>query len=591
MPKYIFSELIFNMQSRYKNSGFKLKNHIGLDTETYNGYVRLIADSTGEYKLISSFDNLINYLTNKKFRNSMNWFYNIQFDFDSIIKYLSKEEIIELYENKSLIYNKRLLTYIPKKYFGIKSNNNYYHFYDLFNFLEISLNKASKKYLNDEKLNIVDAERLNYDIQYWADNEELIIHYCLKDAKLTSELAKYFWDLIYNTINFNPKRPFSKGKLAEEYFISKCNIPTIENIPYAVLEIAYNHYRGGRFELLQKGLFDKVYEYDIKSAYPFEIAQLIDFSKGKWEKIKGFNDAYLGFYNCKIESMEPIISPFIMKIGSLSIYPNGKFKTILTNYEINTIHKLFPDIEIKVLNGYIFNPIQKEYPFIEEVNNLYYLKEKETDEDIKYIYKIILNALYGKTIQCIDKKAGKLFNPIYATLITSNTRLKLLKFLKSFDFAIALSTDSIHSIKPLKINKFPKLGDFDINFEGKGIYIMSDVYYLWNPKKSKSRFRGFMIKEDDTSTNLLSILQSMIHTNELKYSYKVTRPYHLGECLKEKFIKSRQSFINLNDINIFYEETKTIDFNGDKKRLWNREFNSVIDILTNNIQSIPLIIT
>jgi len=523
----------------------------------------------------------------------MNWFYNIQFDFDSIIKYLPKDDIIKLYEDKKIIYNNRIISYIPKKYFSIKSSTNYYHFYDLFNFLEISLNKASKKYLRDEKLDIVDVERLNYDLNYWKENEELIIHYCLKDAKLTSELAVYFWDLVYNTIKFNPKRPFSKGKLAEEYFIYTCNIPTIEGMPREVLEIAYNHYRGGRFELLQRGFFENVYEYDIKSAYPCEVANLIDFTKGKWKKVKGYTDSYYGFYNCEIECMEPLLSPFILKTGNLSIYPNGKFKTILSNNEINTIQKLFPDIEIKVLNGYIFNPIEKIYPFKEEVNKLYILKENEKDEDIKYVYKTILNAIYGKSIQISpNKETGKLFNPINATKITSETRLKLLEQLAdNFDKGIALSTDSVHSTKKLKVNKFPKLGDFDNNFIGKGIYVMSDIYYLWNNNKSKSRFRGFMIKEDDSSTSLLSILQSLLNKNKLKYSYKITRPYHLGECLKEKFIKSRNSFINLDDINIFYEETKVIDFNGDKKRLWNREFNSVIDILTNNIQSIPLIIT
>lgn len=420
--KYEFNELNIKRQNRYANQGFKLKDHIGIDTETYHGYVKLIADSTGKFKLVNNFSDIFNFLTSARFRGMYNWFYNIQFDFDSIIKFLPKEEVIRLYEYKTLPYNKSVITYIPKKYFSIKdTHNNYYHFYDLFNFLEISLDKASKKYLKDEKLHLVNAEILNTNKQYWIDNKDLIIQYCLKDAELTARLAKYFWDFIYKAISFNPKKPFSKGRLAEEYFLKMCNIPTIDNIPMRVLKIAYDHYKGGRFELLKRGYQPIIYEYDIKSAYPKIISELIDYSRGKWKYVKEYDNTDLGFFRCIVNSSEENISPFVIKMGGLSIYPNGNFRTILTNYEIESINKLFPEIEIEVTSGYTFRAVDKYYPFKKEIEKLYELKEQETEEELKYALKITLNALYGKFIQTVNKNTGKLFNPIYATIITSQT--------------------------------------------------------------------------------------------------------------------------------------------------------------------------
>ena len=46
----------------------------------------------------------------------------------------------------------------------------------------------------------------------------------------------------------------------------------------------------------------------------------------------------------------------------------------------------------------------------------------------KYCIKILMNAFYGKHIQSVNKHTGKVFNPVFAALITSKTRIKLLEF-------------------------------------------------------------------------------------------------------------------------------------------------------------------
>ena len=577
--------------------GFTRKENMGIDTETYKGYAKLICDNEGNYKFLDSFDDVLQFLTQKRFEQKFNWFFNIRFDFEALIKYLDYGELVELYNESTLQYNEHFsIDYIPSKFFSINFNHKNFHFYDMHNFLEMSLNKASETFLNDKKMSdIVDSAQLNLNSDYWEQNRENIIKYCIKDAELTKRLADYFWNIIYERLNFNPKRPMSKGKLSEEYFLQICNIPTINGIDYKVLKTAYNSFYGGHFEILKRGYFDHVYTYDIKSAYPAEIAALIDYSKGKWEKVKKIDEnAHSGFYSCRIEAMEEYFSPFKQKLGNekvgLNIYPNGRFKQYLTKEEILFYESRFPNSSIKIDFGYEFTPKELAYPFKSEIERLYSWKDKETDADIKYCVKIIMNSLYGKFIQVSGKmnETGRLFNPIYAAKITAGARIKILDLaLQNPDSIISFSTDSVSSTKPLKVTDNPKLGDFAKDFEGEGVFIMSDVYNLWNTEtnKVKSKLRGFALaKTKDLEEKEVYLKDILSNLNSDKYEYSTNRPYHLGECLLH--CKKRR----VEDLNIFGEQKKTIDINGDTKRVWEKDFKTGKDCLKEAHDSLPLVI-
>ncbi|MCW7079314.1 MAG: hypothetical protein OCU22_09355, partial [Canidatus Methanoxibalbensis ujae] len=85
----------------------KNKNHpiIGWDTETYNGYARLICNSVGQYLLIDkqqpdseTFIRIINFMASKKWRGTHGFFWNMEYDISAILKYTSREVAKELYE-------------------------------------------------------------------------------------------------------------------------------------------------------------------------------------------------------------------------------------------------------------------------------------------------------------------------------------------------------------------------------------------------------------------------------------------------------------------------------------------------------------
>jgi len=593
MPKYPFSELIITPQWRFKNKGFKRKENTGIDSETLKGYTKLLCDSSGRYKLVESFGDILNFLTHSYFYQKQNWFFNIQFDFESMVKHLEYRELVELYKNHEIEYNTYLIYYIPKKFFSIRDKNKqHFYFYDINAFLESSLNKVSKKFLGKEKLNIINASKLNKSKIYWKKYLNQIIKYCLHDALLTKEVSDYFWNLIFDTLQFQPKRPFSKGRLAEEYFLSKCYVPTINDIPKSVLNYSWMNYSGGRFEILKRGFFPEIYTYDIKSAYPSIIANLYDINKGVWKLTREYDkESDLGFYYCDISFLDEYFSPFMLKLGSLNIYPNGSYYQYLNNFEIDFIRENFNNVEIRIIGGVKFSLHEEIFPYRDEIQFLYDWKERERDEDIKYCLKIVMNSYYGKKIQVTNFKTGRLFNPIEASLITSLTRIKLLKFgLQSPKNVICFSTDSVHSIEKLKYPKHPKLGDFAKDFEGKGWYIMSDIYSLINNQnKRKDKFRGFTIRNEDNDKQELDKFACTLEyvLEELGkgtiFEYEKERPLHLGECLthyKKKTVK---------DINIFKPQLKKININGDTKRIWERDFIDSYDAKENSISSYPIL--
>lgn len=600
--KYQFDELELTSQRRYKRKAMRKRENTGLDTETYHGKAYLICDDSGRYKILHSFDDALIFLTHSRFRTGNNWFFNIKFDFEALIKWLPLPLLQVLYATGELDYHAYHLKFLDKKFLRITNSKHNYTFYDINNFIGSSLNQASKNYLNETKYDAIDSSRLNVDKEYWKENIDEIIFYCKKDASLTKRVADYFWNLIDNHIHFLPSMPYSKGAYSQEYFLQKCYIPTIDTIPDEVLKYAYNSYSGGRFELLKRGHFDNVYLYDIKSAYPYQMAQLPDYTRGEWHYTDEFQEGVRsGFYRCLVSHFHERVSPFMVKESTLNIYPNGYFEQYLTQNEIEMSIRLFPETEIEIQDGYYFEENEILYPLQEEILRLYKWKETEKDPDIKYCIKIILNSLYGKFIQTVGGRSGRIFNPLWASEITANTRLMLIEnSISCIDDIIGYSTDSIHSTVPIhfKNESFhdTNLGTFEEDAIGEGVYIQSDVYSIDTGKKVKTRYRGFSLEKMNTlqefkkrqnipldrNVSLFNILTDILDDDI--FSFATSRPLHLGEVLAHT--KTR----TIDDLNIWDDVEKNIKINGDSKRIWERSFLNGYDVLHHSIDSSPLLV-
>ncbi len=454
----------------------------GFDSETLHGYARLICASDGQYERIHSPEGALAFLCKHGYRKTLNFWYNLQFDFDAVVKWLPEDNLRELARTNKTEYKGYKISSIPKKTFRITRNNHSCRFYDVATFYEMSLENAAMTFVGQTK-NIEDVDRatLGSDAQYWKDNRDKILRYCLNDARLTGLLAEYLQEEILRSCGFYPRSYVSKASLAGQYFRKECVFPDIREIPLPVQEMAFNSYFGGRFEVTERGAVGETTNLDIVSAYPFEISNLIDPTLGTWKQVCACQPgADLGFYLCRVSVPYSNLTPLSRRYGQRVIYPTGSWGCFLS---LDEIVAYTPYIDIEVVTGYEFYADQIRYPFRDAIETLFARKQASEKGTMQYLlYKKLMNSMYGKFYQKIRKTDGRyqtglLFNPLYATLITARTRIKLWQMARRFgNRTVSLATDGILVKGEVDIESETVLGGWEILEPAETVIIRSGMY-------------------------------------------------------------------------------------------------------------------
>ena len=561
----------------------------GFDTETYKGYAKLLAMEDGDYVLCDCIEDVLTFLTQKKIRVHHNFYYNVRFDFQALFKYLPEKLLRELYFTSKTKYGEYKIKYIPKKLFRILYKKHSYLFYDLAQFYEMSLAKASKKYLSERKnKENIDRARLNVDSKYWNKRKSDIIKYCISDASLTQKLGVFLQAELKSKLSFTPQKYISKASISKEYFRKRCKIPSISKVPLPVLSFAFNAYHGGRFEILKRGFFEYATLIDINSAYPYHITNLMDFTGVEWHRVTECdkNTSY-GFYMCKMFIPYMNFAPYAFNLpNSKIVYPVGEHITFLTIEEVRAYENLS---SIEVIEGYecyIDNP---SYPFRDAIKKLYEWKLKTPKKDFRYdLVKKIMNSLYGvfyeKTKRNGKYRVGQFFNPIYASIITANTRIQLFKeALKYGEKVIGFATDSILIEGKHDINSTKELGGWSIDGEGEAVVLRSGVYQIEDKVKSRGLSRNTnILTPEGKFKNIFEYIKGV--SDRTKYKVILNRPVNLGEALIHTKKRS------IADINVWEDFEYDVDINKDYKREWYDSFEHGKEIFERNIDSTPILI-
>lgn len=564
-------------------------HHINaLDTETLDGYAKILCDDRGNVCEPQSVDDLLEFMTQRRYRSANNFFYNIRYDYQSILKYFDKDFLTGLYNTGKGEYQDYRIKYIPKRLFSITKNKHAHKYFDLAQFYEMSLESAALKYTpmvkNEDNL---DRALIGTSQQYWDDNYDDIVKYCIQDAKITARLGVQLRDKLVDKVGLMPSSFISKAGLSKEYFRKTCTIPIIQKIPKGVLGIFLNAYSAGRFEVFRKGFIPNCVAVDINSAYSKAITLLPECTKGEWKKVVKYNpDALIGCYLVKIKSFNKIAGPHRMRVANgLIVYPIGEYYTYLTNWEMEVLKD---DADIQVLRGWEYYDSNPIYPFKDRINMLYSLKSETPKSEYEYdLYKKIMNSLYGSFYEKREKDGvyitGKLFNPVYASLITGYCRMVVWKVIRDYvDYVVSVATDGIIMDKKPKIPYSKKLGDWSVEGSGEVVIIRSGLYRIGE----KVRERGVMslkgIKSKDKEYE--DIFEYILDKPERKdYPIITNRPLNLGECLIHTKTKS------LKDLNVFVDNKYTITINRDHKRLWDGEFKNGGELFEKEISSRPLL--
>lgn len=543
---------------------------IGLDTEAYeNGIPFIICFSDGN---IIKPELIYKVLNEEKYKNKNFGCYNLKYDSGNILFFLTDYERFDLWkygdttierENKKIF-----ITYIPHKFLSFRFNKkNTVKIWDIAQFFKMTLDSASRKYLNKSKK---DIETKKFNLQYVNKNYDKIAKYCIQDSVLCSQLAHFFLESCAG-FGIRCTALYSYASLSLQYFSDRTRIVDIERIykNYSgLIEHALDAYQGGKFEVTQKGLFKNAYEYDIVSAYPYEIANLADlrFSKIIFNKQYEKN-AYYGFIRCKVIIKRDFFPTAGLMEQGTRIYPIGEYHITLTKNEYE--YYIENNIQVVIISAYwifINNPV---FPYKKVIDELFSLKNryKGKDETFYSLSKYMMNSFYGKTCQMINKikrkndmeylDAGRAFNPIHAAIITANTRLKVSKIQNMYkENCLAVHTDSV-----ILSNKLPdeitggKLGQFEYVESGQCIIVACGCYQIGD----SCAFKGFrpLITENGKIENWSYILNKYHDKKEIPYTALMVQSWI------ETTFRGKQE-----ETNQFANKEKNISLNKDIKRTW-----------------------
>lgn len=311
---------------------------------------------------------------------------------------------------------------------------------------------------------------------------------------------------------FTLRRFSGAGSLAASILTEYSTRDAIGKLPKAVEEASSRAYFGGRFEACIVGPCDgPIYEYDIRSAYPSIIQDLPCLACGKWRKVKDF-DPSMRWALWRVDWDIPWFVkednwyygygpfPFRTKTGYIR-YPLRGRGWYYTKEVIEAIRIWGDCITVKM--GHVYTPDGscphgKPFGFVGDLYSRRAELKAEGHAGEK-VLKLGLNSLYGKLAQTVGTRPYA--SPVWAGLITSETRAKLLTCLDSSQYpsAIMFATDAVFSLrKPLPLEIGTELGQWE-EHRFDDIFIVQPGIYAVNYKKAladgrameKVRTRGF----------------------------------------------------------------------------------------------------
>ena len=365
------------------------------------------------------------------------------------------------------------------------------------------------------------------------------------------------------------------AKIFRHHFLRR-RIPACGNM---LTMAALNSYHGGKNNVVDgaaPGWHLDITEIDISSAYPFGMSQLPSMSvhrnykRMKMQRKQPRQVEPLGVYKVSGEAFR-CDWPVIFQHNFTPI--QGPFKDVwVQGFELNEALRL-EEIHIHKIRGHYYDSDRDSFPspFVSYCAEFYKRKQTEQDPVLRYMYKIILNSVYGKFIQTHkqsriiytdvdsgetqethDLIAGGMFHPFIASAITAHTRAYIHQ-VEHAHKAFHTATDGIFThykrIRQVPMASRSGLGSLEIEARGDLVLLRNKCYILYSEdgKTPSQYFKGKHIKKfaKHGFQGTVYDLEEMVAHN--KRRYKASRPNKLRESLKRGL-----------DVNDFVERDYTL---------------------------------
>lgn len=347
--------------------------------------------------------------------------------------------------------------------------------------------------------------RQSFDLDYWNQNSRELIIYSLIENRLAARLQEKFdrtsADAGYPLTSWygagsmakammrrhgikdhlSARRPFKRYRREEDDF---------------ALQLPATYY-GGRFEILRPGVFDPVYEYDIRSAYPASYRFLPCLVHGQWSlrktpgEIINPHDLYVVSWTLKDSD---VWGPFPYRRKERICYPAYGDQHMVWGEELIAALRIWPraakhgDYGICVFSSWHYRTQCDCHPF-DWIDSVYQRRKRLGKDSAGYPLKLGMNAIYGSLASTLGSEfdghqLDGWCEPRWAALITAWTRARLLDALylaggARADHVLMFATDAIYSTKPIALDLTDVLGGWESHtYERGGLIIQPGLYHL-----------------------------------------------------------------------------------------------------------------
>lgn len=321
--------------------------------------------------------------------------------------------------------------------------------------------------------------------------------YCALECRMLAELMEKL-RVYCDAAGIKPASWSGAGKLAKALHQKHGTMKRdeVDLLPQGVRDLANMAYYGGRFEITRTGhVNQRVWEYDINSAYPAAMRLLPCLKCGVWRPITKHEfkklpsgALYLSHVRFKADNLKPGQwgrlggLPVRSKEGHLfwPLEGGGTYWSV----EIESAEKL--GFKCERLGGWVYEKRCDHTPF-DWVEELYNYRLSIGSQGPGFPIKLGTNALYGQLAQRVGNPRFR--NMVWAGLITAHTRALLNSAIALAPGSIImLATDGVYSTEPLDLPLGEKLGQWGCT-EFNDLFIVQPGLY-WSIDKRKKKSRG-----------------------------------------------------------------------------------------------------
>lgn len=442
--------------------------------------------------------------------------FSFGYDVTMILRDMNPEQQARLFQPKDMGSGKSRYTwykqfdieYLPKQYFRVRrmkweldkngerrrvQETSARTIFETFGFFQKSFVKVIHEFDVGTKegrdLIVANKERRGDFVEMTQEERQ----YCALECEYLAELMERLREYCH-AAGIKPRSWNGAGKLASALHRREGTLRAdsfkLSSLPVQLVAMANMAYYGGRFEITRTGLIEqKVYEYDIRSAYPDAMRSLPCLEHGRWEQASDAELAASALHVCGVRFNHPdngngFMCGLPIRSREGHLYWPLQGSGVYWSPEIESAERLGATIER--LDGWRYIK-QCDCHAFDWVEPLFDYRRSIGSKGPGYPIKLAITSLYGKLAQ--RKGNGAYANMIWAGLITAYTRAKINRAIATNPGRIIMAaTDAVYSLDPLKLDEGERLGQWE-GEELDGLFIVQPGLY-WCPEKRKRKSRG-----------------------------------------------------------------------------------------------------